>query len=74
MHVADKIFEKLIVNFLLPRGKTVLMATSQHRFFSMFSQANILEIENGVVQLNDSLQKHTTEKTQGNRNPINDLI
>ena len=56
LHVADSIFEKLIVNFLIPRGKTVLMATSKHRYFTVFPQGNILQLENGLVHFNQNMQ------------------
>lgn len=34
IHVADKIFENVIKNMLIKRGKTVIMATSHFKYLS----------------------------------------
>ncbi|CAD8124167.1 unnamed protein product [Paramecium sonneborni] len=65
IHVADQIFQKTILQFLINKGKTVLMITSHYRYLNQVPstvKSKIIYIENGQIindinQINEYLQK-----------------
>ncbi|CAD8118388.1 unnamed protein product [Paramecium sonneborni] len=65
IHIADQIFQKTILQFLINKGKTVLLITSHYRYLNQVPQtvkSRIIYLENGQIindinQINEYLQK-----------------
>ena len=50
-HVADAVFEKTIMSYLLKKGKTVLLITSHYKFLKY--SPNIILLKNGKIVDNE---------------------
>jgi ABC-type methionine transport system ATPase subunit len=58
IHVSQKIFTNLIENVLLPRGKTVIFATSSHSFVKPNSRVIIVTDSHNVVSSKDEVDRY----------------
>lgn len=69
VHVSQRIFSNLIENILLPRGKTVIFATSSHSFLRPNSRIVIVTDSHNVVTSQQEVDRYLMkleESEEGN--------
>jgi ABC-type methionine transport system ATPase subunit len=75
VHVSRRIFTNLIENILLPRGKTIIFASSSHSFVKPDSRVIIVNDAHHVVTSKDEVDRYLMkfEKEQEVLQEISDL-
>ncbi|CAD8191671.1 unnamed protein product [Paramecium octaurelia] len=67
IHIADQIFQKTVLDFLINNGKTVLLITSHYRYLNQVPPAvksRIIYLENGQIINDRSIINEYLEKEQ----------